>query len=43
VPNVTDPNMKMLEYHEISFTYQKIKTTYLDGAIVAMDSWEAPV
>ena len=44
VPNVSDPNLvKMQEYHEVSFTYQKIKTTFLDGAIVAIDSWEAPV
>lgn len=28
---------------EISFTYQKIEWTWIDGGIIAVDDWEAPV
>ena len=31
------------EYEEISFTYQKIEWTWVDGGITASDDWEAPV
>ena len=34
--------MKYAEYEEISFTYQKIEWTWLDGGISADDDWEAP-
>jgi type VI secretion system secreted protein Hcp len=27
----------------ISFTYQKIEWTWVDGGITAQDDWEAPV
>ena len=30
------------EYEEVSFTYQKIEWTWVDGGIMAMDDWEAP-
>jgi len=40
VPDVRDPALaKYEEYHEISFTYQKIQITYTDGAITATDDW----
>ena len=35
--------MKFNEYEEVSFTYQKIEWTWVDGGITAMDDWEAPV
>jgi type VI secretion system secreted protein Hcp len=30
-------------YETVSFTYQKITWTWLDGNITAQDDWEAPV
>jgi type VI secretion system secreted protein Hcp len=38
---VTDANGELRE--EISFTYQKIEWTWVDGGITAMDDWESPV
>jgi type VI secretion system secreted protein Hcp len=35
--------MKLAEYEEIAFTYQKIEWTWVDGGITALDDWEAPV
>jgi type VI secretion system secreted protein Hcp len=35
--------MKIAEYEEIAFTYQKIIWTWNDGGITAEDDWEAPV
>jgi type VI secretion system secreted protein Hcp len=35
--------MKFAEYEEIAFTYQKIEWNWVDGGIMAMDDWEAPV
>ena len=35
--------MRFAEYEEIAFTYQKIEWTWVDGGIMAMDDWEAPV
>ena len=29
------------DYEEVSFTYQKIEWTWVDGGIMAMDDWEA--
>ena len=44
VPNVSDPNLsKLQEYNEVSFTYQKITTTFTVGGITATDDWEAHV
>lgn len=44
VADVTDPTlMKRPEYHELSFTYQKIQITYTDGNISAVDDWSVPV
>jgi type VI secretion system secreted protein Hcp len=44
VPNGSDPNLaKVQEYNEISFTYQKITTTFTVGGITASDDWEAKV
>jgi type VI secretion system secreted protein Hcp len=31
---------KLAEYEEISFTYQKIEWTWMDGGITASDNWE---
>lgn len=39
-----DPNMNLYgEYEEISFVYQKITWTWIEGGITATDDWEAPV
>jgi type VI secretion system secreted protein Hcp len=38
---VTDDNGELAE--EISFTYQKIEWTWVDGAVQAEDDWERPV
>jgi type VI secretion system secreted protein Hcp len=35
--------MKLAEYEEIAFTYQKIIWTWKDGGIEAQDDWESPV
>jgi len=35
--------MKLAEYEEISFTYQKIEWTWVNGGITASDDWESPV
>lgn len=34
--------MRYAEYEEISFTYQKITWTWVDGGITAEDDWESP-
>ena len=31
------------DYETISFTYQKIEWTWVDGGVTAQDDWEAPV
>ena len=42
--NNKNPDMtRYAEYEEISFTYQKIEWTWVDGGITAMDDWESPV
>jgi type VI secretion system secreted protein Hcp len=42
VPNVSDPNLsKLQEYNDVSFTYQKITTTFAVGGITATDDWTA--
>jgi type VI secretion system Hcp family effector len=42
VPNVSDPNLsKLQEYNDVSFTYQKITTTFTVGGITATDDWTA--
>lgn len=39
-----DPNQNLYgEYEEISFVYQKITWTWVDGDITATDDWQAPV
>jgi type VI secretion system secreted protein Hcp len=44
VPNVSDPNLsKLQEYNDVSFTYQKITTTFTVGGITATDDWQAHV
>lgn len=35
--------MKFAEYEQVSFTYQKIEWTWIDGGITAQDDWESPV
>ncbi len=34
--------MSLNSYEEIEFTYQKIQWTWVDGGIIASDSWEDP-
>jgi type VI secretion system secreted protein Hcp len=36
-------NMQHKEREHISFTYQKIEWTWMDGGITAEDDWESPV
>jgi len=44
VLHVKNPDlMKFPDMEEISFTYQKIIWTYVDGGITAEDDWETPV
>ncbi len=44
VLNVKDPNLtRFPDMEEISFTYQKIIWTFMDGGITAEDDWETPV
>lgn len=38
---LVDDQGNMLE--EVTFTYQKIESNWVDGAITAMDDWEAPL
>jgi type VI secretion system secreted protein Hcp len=43
MPNIGTPKLaRLVEYEEISFTYQKIEWTWNDGGITAADDWEAP-
>lgn len=42
--NNTHPDMaKYAPYEVVAFTYQKITWTFVEGGIIAMDDWEAPV
>jgi type VI secretion system secreted protein Hcp len=42
--NNTHPDLvKYAPYEEISFVYQKITWTYVNGGITASDDWEAPI
>jgi type VI secretion system secreted protein Hcp len=44
MPNNKHPELtKFAEYEEVSFCYQKIEWTWMDGGITAEDDWEAPV
>lgn len=44
MPNIKHPDLvKLVEYEEIAFTYEKIEWTWNDGGIMAMDDWEARV
>jgi type VI secretion system Hcp family effector len=44
VPNGSDPSLaKVQEYNEVSFTYQKITTTFTVGGITATDNWEVQI
>ncbi len=41
-PNAADPEQqRFAEYEEISFVYQKIEWTWMQGGITAADDWEA--
>jgi type VI secretion system secreted protein Hcp len=43
MPNNRLPDlMKLKEYEEIEFTYQKIQWTWIDGNITSSDSWIMP-
>jgi type VI secretion system secreted protein Hcp len=42
--NNANPELaKYAPYEEISFVYQKITWTYLDGGITASDDWQSPI
>lgn len=42
MPNNKHPDlMKLSEYEEVSFTYQKIEWTWVQGGITASDTWGA--
>ena len=41
--NKVPENTKMPMMEEVSFTYQKIQWTWVDGGIIAEDNWESPV
>ncbi|MCC7537975.1 MAG: type VI secretion system tube protein Hcp [Deltaproteobacteria bacterium] len=42
MPNIKHPELvKLVEYEEIAFTYQRIEWTWNEGGILAMDDWEA--
>jgi type VI secretion system secreted protein Hcp len=44
MPNNRNPDlMKYAEYEEVSFTYQKITWTWVEGGITAEDDWETPL
>jgi len=41
--NIRNPKLvRLSEYEEISFTYEKIEWTWNDGGITACDDWETP-
>ena len=42
--NNKNPDLtRYVEYEEVSFTYQKIEWTWVDGGITAEDDWETPL
>ena len=41
--NKVPENTKMPMMEEVSFTYQKIQWTWVDGGITTEDDWESPV
>jgi type VI secretion system secreted protein Hcp len=42
MPNNKNPDLaKLAEYEEVTFVYQKIEWTWVDGGIVAADNWVA--
>jgi type VI secretion system secreted protein Hcp len=41
--NLNPELMRYPEYAEISFTYEKITWTWMDGGITASDDWASPV
>ncbi len=41
--NKIPENMKIPPMEQVSFTYQKIEWTWVDGGITSEDDWEAPV
>ena len=41
--NKIPANMPIPPMETVSFTYQKIEWTWVDGAITANDDWEAPI
>lgn len=43
MPNSKQPEfMKLAEYEEIAFTYQKIQWLWTDGGIISEDTWASP-
>lgn len=43
-PSTKDPDLlKLPDYEEVEFTYQKIEWIWVDGGVTAMDDWEAPI
>jgi type VI secretion system secreted protein Hcp len=44
MPNNKDPNLTKLEtYEEVTFVYQRIEWTWVEGGLVAVDDWESPI
>lgn len=41
--NKVDPGIKLPVLETVSFAYQKIEWTWVDGSIVASDSWSASI
>jgi type VI secretion system secreted protein Hcp len=43
MPNNEDPELaKRPEYEQVSFVYEKIEWTWVDGAVTASDTWLTP-
>ena len=41
--NIRNPKLvRLCEYEELAFTYEKIEWTWNEGGITAIDDWEAP-
>ena len=41
--NKLPENIRLPEFEHVSFAYQKIRFTWVDGAITAEDDWETPI
>lgn len=44
IPNCLDPDQESLkDMEDVQFTYNKITWTFVDGGIICVDEWKAPV